>query len=236
MKWSLAGFFFAVSSIVLQVQAQGIDWVDRQENMPAGMSQTVRVPIRIRNTTDKPQFITVRKAQSNLGGDQRGYFCAGEECYDPSVDQFTRKVEAGETVQNLYYVIETGLNFTSNSIRFEIYPKGNPALSTDHIVSLTMEEKTQKSLVFQSRDITIHDVYPNPVADQAFIDYKINGESVKAKVVIHNILGSSIGNYELPAIETRIKINADDLIPGVYFYTVYVNNVGVLTRKIMVRK
>ncbi|MBY0435256.1 MAG: T9SS type A sorting domain-containing protein, partial [Cyclobacteriaceae bacterium] len=106
----------------------------------------------------------------------------------------------------------------------------------EHSFSLSVDEKPGKSLVFQSKDITIHDVYPNPVVDQAFIDYKVHTESMKAKVVVHNILGSPVGNYELPSFENKIKIPVDDFASGVYFYTVYLDNVGVLTRKLIVRK
>jgi hypothetical protein len=59
---------------------------------------------------------------------------------------------------------------------------------------------------------------------------------LKAKVVIHNILGSQVGHYELPVFETKVKIQADELTSGVYFYTVYLDNIGVLTRKLVVRK
>jgi hypothetical protein len=59
---------------------------------------------------------------------------------------------------------------------------------------------------------------------------------VKAKVVIHNILGKSMNDYELPYAENKVKIQADDLPAGVYFYTVYLNNEGVFTRKLIVRK
>lgn len=215
---------------------QSFEWVDRQETIQAGLGQSVKIPIRIKNTSDKPQFFTVRKAYGDLGTNQKGYFCLGDECSDPSVDQFTRRLDSGETLSNLYFVVETGLIATSNSMRFEVFPRGNPALTEDHSFTLSVDEKPGKSFVFQSKEITIHDVYPNPVSDQAYIDYRISSEYLKAKVVIHNILGSPVGNYELPADETRIKIQADEFTSGVYFYTVYLNNVGVLTRKLVVRK
>ncbi len=216
--------------------AQGIEWVDRQESYQAGLNQTIRIPIKLKNQSDRPQVMVVRKSQSDLGSNQKGYFCLGDECSDPMLDQFSKKVEAGETITNLYFVVETGLAVTSNSLRFEVFSRANPGLTTEHIVSLAVEEKPAKSLVFNSKDITIHDVYPNPVSDWATIDYRIYNESLKAKVVIHNILGSPVGHYELPVFETKVKIQADELSSGVYFYTVYLDNVGVLTRKLVVRK
>jgi hypothetical protein len=103
-------------------------------------------------------------------------------------------------------------------------------------VAIVIDEKRENSFVFQSRDITIHDVYPNPVTDQAYIDYKIHNESVKAKVIIHNILGRTMNETELPVFETKIKLQAEELTTGIYFYTLYLDNDGVLTRKLIVRK
>ena len=236
MKRFVLGLSLLLCCFISKTTGQSLEWVDRQDNIQAGLGQSVRVPIRIKNTSDKTQYFTVRKTNGDLGTNQKGYFCLGDECSDPSVDQFTKRLEPGETLSNLYFVVETGLISTTNSFRFEVFPKGNPALSIDHTFSLSVDEKPGKSLVFQSREITIHDVYPNPVIDQAYIDYRIYNEYLKAKVVLHNILGSPVGNYELPANETRIKIQADEFASGVYFYTVYLNNVGVLTRKLVVRK
>ncbi|HRI80361.1 MAG TPA: T9SS type A sorting domain-containing protein [Cyclobacteriaceae bacterium] len=231
------GLILILICFVSKSTGQSFEWVDRQENIQAGLGQSIKVPIRIKNTSDKAQFFIIKRTHSDLGINQKGYFCLGDECSDPSVDQYTKRLEPGETLSNLNFVVETGLISTNNSLRFEVFPKGNLALSVDHAFTLSVDEKPGKSLVFQSREITIHDVYPNPVVDQAYIDYRVAAnENLKAKVVIHNILGSPVGNYDLPGNETRIKIQADELASGVYFYTVYLNNVGVLTRKLVVRK
>ncbi len=229
-------FLLLTFAFGLSATAQSLEWTDRQDSYQAGLGQTVRIPIRIKNASDKAQFFIIKKAQGDLGSNQKGFFCLGDECFDPGVDQFSKKIEAGETISNLYFTVETGLVTTLNSFRFEVFPRGNPTMSIEHAFSLSVDEKPIKSLVFQSKDITIHDVYPNPVIDQATIDYRIHNELIKAKVVIHNILGSPVGHYELPVFESKVKIQADEFTSGVYFYTVYLDNVGVLTRKLVVRK
>ena len=219
-----------------EIFAQGFDLVDRQENYQATLSETLRIPLKIKNNTDKPQFYIIRKANNDLGGTQKGYFCLDRNCLDAGIDEFSKRVEPGETLTGLYYSLETGMVTGQNNLKFEVFIKGNPQGLIQHQVNITIDEHRTKSFVFQTKDITIQDVYPNPVSDQAFIDYKIHNESMKAKVVIHNILGSSIGDYELPTAENRIKIATDDFAPGIYFYTVYLDNNGVLTRKLIVRK
>ncbi|MBI1770486.1 MAG: T9SS type A sorting domain-containing protein [Bacteroidetes bacterium] len=227
-------YVLVILCMTITGQAQNFELVDRQENYLAGFNQLVKIQLKIKNNTDKAQFYTVRKSRSDLGESQKGYFCLDSKCLESSITEFSKRVEAGETI-NLNFTVESGMQQASNNFKFEIFPKGSPSEAVEHLVSLSVDERALKS-IYQSREITINDVYPNPAQDLAVIDYKIHNESLKAKIIVHNILGRSMSEYELPIDDTRIKMVVDDFAPGVYFYTLYVNNTGVLTRKIMVRK
>lgn len=216
--------------------AQSLEFIDLQETYLASVGETVDIQLKIKNTTDKAQIYVIRKVYSDMGSTQRGYFCIGKDCLEQGMDEFTKRLEPGETLEGLIFTVETGMMTGQNSFKFEVFPRGNPSAALEHNVAINVAEKGAKSLVFQSKDITIHDVYPNPVSDMAFIDYTIHNEQVKAKVVIHNILGRTMNETELPTSETRIKIQAEELATGVYFYTLYLDNNGVLTRKLIVRK
>jgi hypothetical protein len=220
--------------LVLSARAQSFELVDKQDSYQATFSQLVKIPLKIKNNTDKPQFYVIRKVRSDLNESQKGYFCLDNNCLEPTIVEFSKRVEPEETI-NLFYTIESGLTPVQNSLKFEIFPKGSPSEGIEHSVSLAVEEKNQRSL-YQSKEITIHDVYPNPVQDLAIIDYKISSDLVKAKIVLHNVLGKPLGDYELSPADTRIKIQMDEFPSGVYFYTLYLNSGGVFTRKIMVRK
>lgn len=221
----------------LKVFAQSPELVNKQEtSYQVQLSEVLKIPLRIKNTTDKPQFYIIRKVSGDLGGTQKGYFCLDDNCLQSGMDEFSKRIEPGQTLNGLYYTLETGLVTGQNNLKFEVFERGKLANAIEHAVTVNVEEKKERSMVFQSKDITIHDVYPNPVSDYAFIEYKIITESIKANVVIHNILGMPMGDYELPTYETRVKIYTEDLAPGVYFYTLYLDNDGVLTRKLIVRK
>jgi hypothetical protein len=217
-------------------RAQTFDLIDRTDTYTAGLSEVIRIPIKIRNTSDKAQFYIIRLVGNELSGTQKGYFCLDKNCLESSFTEVSKRVEAGTTLEGLHFYLETGLVSGQYPIRFEVFAKGNIQTLADHQVSVIVEEKQPKSVVFHSKDITVHDVYPNPVLDQAYLDYRLHTESVKAKLIIHNILGSSVANHELPFSELKVKIQADDLTPGVYFYTIYIDNIGVLTRKLIVRR
>ncbi len=217
--------------------AQGVEWIDKQDTYQAVIGQDSRIPIRIRNTSDRAHTIVIRRVMAELNANQKGYFCVGDECFDGAIDQVTRRLEPGEVASNVYFVVEPGLSATSNAFRFEVFQKNNPQLNLEHSFMLSVEEKQARSFVFQTRVIMVHDVYPNPITDSdAFLDYKLIDENIKAKVVIHNILGSPVGEHEMLFTDTRVKIQAEGFSSGVYFYTIYLDNVGVLTRKLVVRK
>lgn len=221
----------------LKLLAQGPELVNKAEtSYQTQLSQVLKIPLRIKNTTNKPQFYIIRKVQGDLGGTQKGYFCLGDNCLEPGMDEFSKKIEAGQTISGLYYTLETGLVTGQTNFKFEIFERGHLGGVLEHNVSVSVEERKEKSMVFQSKDITINDVYPNPVSDYAFIEYRLINDAIKANVVIHNILGMPMGDYELPAFETSVKLSVEDLAPGVYFYTLYLDNDGVLTRKLIVRK
>ncbi len=230
------GAIIVLLMISLPGLTQNFDLLDKQENFQAGVGETLRIPLKIKNTSDKPQFYIIRKVQSDLSSTQKGYFCLDKKCLESSVNEFSKRIEPGETIEQLVYMIEGGMLSGQNSIRFQVSPKGNPQEIMEYAVSVAIHEKTEKPVLFQSKEITIQDVYPNPVQDHAFVDYRIHNEDVKAKLIIHNILGKPMNEFDLPASETRVKLQTEEFTSGIYFYTLYLDNNGVLTRKLIVRK
>ena len=226
----------AILSACLRGYTQSFQLLDKHDNFTAGLNEQIRIPIRIKNTSDKPYFFAVRKVVSELGDSQKGYFCLDNNCLEPGIDEFSKRIEAGETLKGLYFIVESGLQSIQSHIKLEIFAKGRPQDTQEINANLIVDEKPGRNYVFHSKEITIHEVFPNPVQNEGFMDYQIHQEQTKAKIVIHNILGKPMGEYDLSFFETRVKIAADELASGIYFYTLYLDNTGVATRKMIVRK
>jgi hypothetical protein len=226
---------FCLLFITLAGYSQNFELVDTQDSYQSTFNQQVRISLKIKNTSDKSQFYIIRRARIDQVETQKSYFCLDNHCLEPSMSEFSKRVEPGEVI-NLNYILETGMLAGQSSYKFEIFPKGSPAELKEHSVNVNVEEKSTRNFLYQSREITVQEIYPNPVQDQAVVDYKLIDGLVKAKIVIHNVLGKPISEFELDPSENRIKIMADDMNAGVYFYTLYINSSGVATRKIMVRK
>jgi hypothetical protein len=216
--------------------AQSFEVSGLQESYKGYIGEAIRAPLRFKNTSDKAITLIIRNVDAQIGSSQKNYFCLDNNCLDNKVEDFIVKIEAGQILNTFQVVLEAGLVSGESSLHYVAFNKFNPSHSMEFDLNFIVEEKPEKQNLYHSRFITLHDVYPNPVVDQAVVDYKVNNDQVKAKIVVHNILGNVVGEYSLPHMENFVRVRTDDLSAGIYFYTLYVENEGVITRKLIVRK
>ena len=216
--------------------SQGFEITPLQESYRGSIGETIKVPLRFKNNSDKPITLVIRKVFEQIGSTQKKYFCIENNCLDPKVDDYLLKVEAGQTVTNFFVALDGGLNDSESTIRYLAYNKSNPNQSLEVDLNFDVKEKSDIATIYNSRQITLYDIYPNPASDIANLSYKLTSDQVKAKILLHNILGNIIGEYALTSMENLVRIRTEDLSPGIYFYTLYVENEGVLTRKLIVKK
>jgi len=218
------------------VFAQSFEVTSLQDSYNGFIGEAIKAPLRLKNTSDKAITLIIRNVDAQIGSSQRNYFCLDNNCLDHKVEDFIVKIEPGQVMNNFQVVLEAGLVSGESSLRYVAFNKYNPSHAVEFDLTFIVEEKPEKQHLYTSRFITLHDVYPNPVVDQAVVDYKMNNDQVKAKIVVHNILGNVVGEYSLPPSENFVRVRTDDLSAGIYFYTLYVENEGVITRKLIVRK
>jgi hypothetical protein len=218
------------------VFGQGFEVVSLQDSYKGLIGETVKVPVRFKNNSDKAIILIVRKVSAQLGSTQKNFFCLGNDCMDSKIEDYILKVEPGQLQANLQVALEAGLVPGVSSVRYIAFSKSNPGAIVEFDVNFNVEEKDEKQSIFFTKDITVKDIYPNPVVENAYVDYNLSSDRVKAKIVVHNILGNTIAEYALPSGENVVRIKIDDVSAGIYFYTLYLNNESVFTRKMMIRK
>lgn len=228
-----------ISFVVLcTVQAQNFEIVGQSGTYTGGIGERISAPVSIKNISDRPVHIIIKRIDRVIGTSQKNYFCWNGTCYAEDVNQIPLSItiEPGEIATTFESVLEAGLAAGFSTVRYLIYDRSNPSDGIEHEVTYTVEDKESKKTIFHSEDLSINDVYPNPVVDFVIVDYNLQKQDIKAKIIIHNVLGSIIGEYELAYLESSLKIKTEDFNPGVYFYTLYIDNDGVMTRKLIVRK
>src|SRR6187551_2268961 len=181
--------------------SQGFEIVSLQESYKGTIGDMIKAPIRFKNTSDRSVTLIIRKVSSQIGSTQKNYLCL-----DQRDDDHIVKIEAGQTLSSFQVALEAGLVAGLSSVKYVAYNKSNPSQSLEFEVNFAVEEKAKKQSIYTSKLITIKDVYPNTVVDHALVDYKILNDQIKAKIIIHNILGNNQGEYELSSSENLLRI------------------------------
>lgn len=223
-------------SLTFELSAQSFEMDALKEVYKGYIGETVKVPLMLTNPSEKPVTLIVRKLNSTLGGTQRNYFCQGDNCLDQQIEDFVIRLEPGQTLSDFNIALDAGLANGVSSATYVVFNRYNPSENIQFQLNFAVEERSAKEHVFSNPHIILHDVYPNPIIDYAFINYDMISDAVKAKIVIHNILGNAIDEYDLPSGENKVKIRTESMNAGIYFYTLYLDNEGVITRKVIVKK
>jgi hypothetical protein len=230
--------FFLLFIGLTGLKAQSFQLVDAPKVLQVNIGERVILPLTIKNTTDRPLQLMVKRVDRILGTGQVNYFCWDSDCYGSETERIpvSKRIDARSSTDKLKIILETGLNPGFSTVKYQIYDRDNPMDIIEYEVTFTIEERKNADRIFENKAIRLNDVYPNPVKDFAIVDYNLIDRDVKAKVIIHNVLGSIVAEYELPYLENKVKIQTSDYNAGVYFYTLYLDNDGVMTRKLIVRK
>jgi hypothetical protein len=68
------------------------------------------------------------------------------------------------------------------------------------------------------------------------LDYTLLNPKVKSKITVTSFIGNPIAEYDLDPTRNSLVINVSEFQPGVYFYTLVVDNKNVVTKKLQVKK
>ncbi len=223
-----------IPSLILT--GQGFEVSGLHDNYRGIIGESIKAPIRIKNNSNQAITIVIRKIEGQLGTTQKNYFCVDGNCMDSRIEDYQVKIEPNQTLTTFEIGLDAGIAPGISSSKYLIYNRNNPQDSYEFEMNFAVGEKVAEKNIYSSRHITVKDVYPNPVTDYAFIDYRILNDQITAKITLHNILGNVLGEYELPTLEYKVKIRTESLSSGIYFYTLYIDNEAAMTRKIVVKK
>lgn len=99
----------------------------------------------------------------------------------------------------------------------------------------TENAESDDNLMFANEHIAVSNIYPNPANDYAEIAYQYTGTVNEAKLVLINVLGSPVAEYELAKNDRKLRIATGDMMTGYYFYQLSLDGKKVATKKLLVR-
>lgn len=238
MKRLLTFFTWLMLMLPLFAGAQGIRVLSEDLDFQGKINGAQRKTVIIQNETDSPQSYFLKNLRGNIGSSQHVKVCIGNDCFDPRKELSKIKVElaAGEVMTDLYLEFDLGIVETRGS--FDLFFVNEKNIREAFIVEARYDVSSP-TLVddgFTSDEMTLSDVYPNPSQSVAQFDYEILDLNTSARIAINSFIGNPVANYTLDPERNTLVINVSDFNPGVYFYTLFLDNKNIVTKKLVVKK
>lgn len=226
--------FFAFGTLY----GQNMQIIDSDSKVLGTIGKEISSTIKIKNTSDQPLRIKVKRVTNYINSGQSSYFCIGQTCYQESISEMPgiKILQPGMIWDDFKSILKAGLSESQSTVTYCFYNVDNPSDSVCHEFTYIIEDNNLKGLLFYNEDIRISEVYPNPIDDFAQFDYNLINPNSKAKIIIHNVLGTVIGEYPLFGYENSLKISTQHFTPGVYFYTLHIDNSNLMTKKMVVKR
>lgn len=228
-----------IFSVVMSISyAQSLRITNTSPKVFGRVGTEIEAPISVKNISSKPVEIKITRTRNNLSSGQESYFCLGKNCFTPktAISTETKVLGPGEIYEGFRSILKTGLGESSTSIT---YCFENVLDATDKVcqqITYQVEALESDDILFYNDEISISNIYPNPINEIALMDYTIKDENTKAKLIIHNVLGGIMGEYPLNPFESKLKISTYSFNPGVYFYTLSLSNQSLITKKFIIKR
>ncbi len=96
------------------------------------------------------------------------------------------------------------------------------------------QEGKGENRLYNNEKLWVSNAYPNPADDVAEVDYQFSAAG-EAKLVLLNVLGTPIAEYELERNDRKVRIGTRLLDTGYYLYQLSVDGKKVATKRLLVR-
>ncbi len=216
--------------------AQQVRVLSEVVDFSGNIGSSQRKTVILQNETNQSKTFFLKNVRGSIGSSQKVRVCLGDQCFDPKKDlaKISLKLGPGEVFTDLYLDFEMGITETRGS--FDLYFVNADNIRENFIVEARYEVSSDAVADFRHKDIKLSDIYPNPSNRIAQLDYELVNPKAKAKISINSFIGNPIAEFDLDPDRSSLVINVTDFQPGVYFYTLFVDNKNVVTKKLQVKK
>lgn len=200
------------------------------------IGSTQRKSLIIQNESNQAREYQLRFLRGSIGSSQQMKICIGDKCFDPKRDlgKIRLNLKPSEIYTDLYIEFDLGITEVRGNFELQFV---NPTNARDlFLIEGIYEVFNPSTEETNHKDISLGGVYPNPSNRIAQIDYEYKNPRANAKITINSFIGNPVAEYQLDPLQKTLVINVADLHPGVYFYTLFVDNKNIVTKKLVVKK
>ncbi len=236
-------------SIIIKGFSQSISMLDLNSNLVSGTMVNAYI---LPNSTRTDEFLA-----HNAGGTTNEYkvlrtifyedagdatqFCWGGSCYGFAINtsSYGDSIAAGATINfgqgGFHCVFNSGSAMVTRYVHYQVYNTNisshgdTTGFTIKYIASLTGIDEQQMAG-------TIADVFPNPASGVVSVNYNLTSAAQLSKIAIYDMLGKEVKEIKLTDKQGVAKLNTDDLVSGIYFYSLVMDNKVITTKKLVINK
>lgn len=156
----------------------------------------------------------------------------------------------GTELVDVIAVSDTGGTFTPHYyhndvqgcslFKYEIYDSSDEStiLATVQVrfVHTTSGVCSDVSVAEEFSNNIVMNAFPNPIVNNATIEYELPYMGSSNSLVVYDMLGSIVADFPINSKEGRVNISSDNFKAGVYFYALQIDNETLMSKKLIFSK
>ena len=188
----------------------------------------------IKNISTNTITVKCKRIINSMSQGNINYFCFAGSCYGPStrVSGSSALMAPDSTNGSFIGYLQDSAASCDDTVTYCFFNVNDTTDATCYTVVYHFRP-TGISQVSPANSVLLN-VYPNPVDFEATFQYSLPREFNSAQVIIMNMLGNKVGEYELNSNKPSLIISTADLSNGIYFYSLEVDGKVISTKKLMV--
>ncbi|HSH66303.1 MAG TPA: T9SS type A sorting domain-containing protein [Bacteroidia bacterium] len=245
-------FFFLFSFCIAPAQSlhlihDNADVTNGTILIPISPNQSLATELSILNTTDKVIHYQVNRTILNAPMNDSCaslYFCSGTTCYAPNSSVTWTPKTQPITIQP-HGTMPDGNGTYGVSAHYDVCPTEcndlivyyriyDTEINTADTATITIKYTCSTGINDHfNTPVYLSDAYPNPANSSFSLTYHLNTFS-NAQLILNDMVGKKVNEINLTGMQGTLKVQTDQLVAGVYFYSLVMNNHVVLTKKIII--
>jgi hypothetical protein len=223
-------------SLTLTYEGNPVGNGDTIELMVPELNSTVDYYLDVNNISDEDVTVRVYKENLEMVEGAIVSLCFAGSCYPPTTSssgtivipaQSTLPHSSGDAFHFSYKTPMAGTSF----VRFVFANEDN----YDDNASITFKLVYDPTSIVSTTMATKMRAYPNPASDNVTIEYAYTGNSDNVKLVVKNMLGTTLLTKKLDANGNKVKVDVSEYNAGIYFYSIEADGRPLITKKLLVK-
>jgi hypothetical protein len=196
--------------------------------------------VTVENISNASATYLAERIELDMTPGHSSYFCWSIDCYPTNVSLSTSNIQLAPGQKDStfigYLTPYDAIGHEGTSVVKYVFFNENDA--SDSISAVFVYVAIDNTTAIDTRMLSDEEffAYPNPAKDQLNIAYGNLSKFSTGRVVVRDLLGSTVKVQDITMNQNLLKINVSDLNKGVYFYAIELDGVNLHTKKFVVSK